>query len=116
MNRVILKTLYCMKTEDHSGADECKLEVFIDGELRGVHTRDLNNQNQDLWDINRMYDFANELVLKLCDLDSGKPINHDLLGNYCITASSETDSSLPFQSNGVHYELFYKIVRGVTKP
>jgi hypothetical protein len=43
MNQATLENLHCVVTEDAFGADECRLEVYADGELRYAYRAEPNN-------------------------------------------------------------------------
>jgi hypothetical protein len=54
MRQLMLKQLKCYETEDW-GADECRLEVYIDGALQPYLKTSLNNKQ--VWTLNRTYTF-----------------------------------------------------------
>jgi hypothetical protein len=43
MRKLTLQTLKCHETEDWTGADDCRLEVFADGVLQAPLKKSLND-------------------------------------------------------------------------
>lgn len=105
MRKVTFQQLKCNETED-LGADECRLEIFLDGVLQPPLKKSMNNGN--MWQINRAYTFKDEVEVKLWDEDS--PDADDLLGSVTITTSLQSNGTASFTQDGASYKLWYSVV------
>lgn len=106
MRQVTLHTLRCRETEDWTGADSCRLEVFADGALQPYLKRNLNN-NQT-WDLNKPYKFNSKVEIKLWDEDSADP--DDFLGSVQIGPNVVSQALGTFKLDGANYELRYSVI------
>jgi hypothetical protein len=104
MRQLILKQLKCNETEDW-GADECRLEVYVDGALQPYLKTSLNDKQ--VWTLNRTYTFSDHVDIKLWDEDS--PDGDDFLGAAQI-GSALTNASAAFTLDGASYRLWYEVV------
>ncbi|MBD0268444.1 MAG: hypothetical protein ICV77_09130 [Cyanobacteria bacterium Co-bin8] len=104
MRQLILNQLKCNETEDW-GADECRLEVYVDGTLQPYLKRSLNNGQT--WALNQAFSFQNFVDIKLWDEDS--PDADDLLGSVRITANPTPAATAAFTRDGANYQLRYQV-------
>ena len=77
MRKLNLETMKCYETEDWSGPDECRLEIFVDGIFQPPPLKKSLNNGQT-WTLNKPYFFKNNIQIKLWDEDS--PDDDDMLG------------------------------------
>lgn len=105
MRRVTLEQLRCIETEDWTGADEDRLEVFVDGVLQPYMKNSLNNGQK--WDIGSSFNFNNQVEVKLWDEDSPDP--DDFLGSSSIDTSLVDHAIASFTKEGANYQLVYSV-------
>lgn len=105
MRQLILNHLKCTKTEDW-GADECRLEIYVDGALQPYLKRSMNNGQ--VWGINGTYRFTQAIDLKLWDEDS--PDADDFLGSVRISTGLTSGATASFTRDGANYQLHYQVV------
>ncbi|MBE9157631.1 hypothetical protein IQ265_12460 [Nodosilinea sp. LEGE 06152] len=105
MRQLILSQLKCNETEDW-GADECRLEVLVDGTLQPHLKRSLDNGQT--WSLNQTYAFNSSVEIKLWDEDS--PDADDLLGSVRITTGLTSGATAAFTRDGANYQLRYQVV------
>lgn len=105
MRQLILNQLKCNETEDW-GADECRLEVYVDGALQPYLKRSINNSQ--VWVLNQSYLFNSNVDLKLWDEDS--PDADDFLGSVRIETGLTSGTTASFTRDGANYQLRYQIV------
>lgn len=107
MRKVTLESLKCYETEDWTGADECRLEVFADGALQPPPLRKDLNDGQG-WPLNRSYTFNSQVEVKLWDEDS--PDADDLLGKVTIGTALKSHETASFTGDDAHYKMWYSVV------
>lgn len=105
MRQLTLKQLKCNETEDW-GADECRLEVFVDGALQPYLKTSLNNKQ--VWTLNRAYPFKDKVEIKLWDEDS--PDADDFLGSVRIETGLTDHATASFTRDGANYQLAYRVI------
>ena len=105
MRQLMLKQLKCYETEDW-GADECRLEVYIDGALQPYLKTSLNNKQ--VWTLNRTYTFQTSVDIKLWDEDS--PDADDFLGAARIGTGVTDNATASFTQDGANYQLWYQVI------
>jgi hypothetical protein len=106
MRKIILETLKCYETEDWTGADECRLEVYADGTLQPYLKKSLNDGQK--WYLNKSYKFKNKIEIKLWDEDSPDP--DDYLGGNTISTSIASHATVSFKRDDANYKLWYSVV------
>lgn len=104
MSTIHIRSLKCHETEDYTGADECRLEIYVDGQRTDLK-HDLND-NQT-WQIDRQFDFNEGVQIKLYDEDS--PDGDDHLGTINIDKSNIQNATLKFTGDGANYSLYYDV-------
>ncbi|GAA5204750.1 hypothetical protein [Microbacterium jejuense] len=109
MKQITLENLHCTDTEDTLGSDECRLEVYNDGELHFAYRQDLND-DQD-WPLNASLLFANSCMLRLFDEDGGFPgDDDDALGVVHIGTADVQHATATFREDDADYTLTYSVV------
>ena len=109
MKQVIIERLSCVATEDTLGEDECRLEVYADGELHYAYRKGLNNG--DSWALNASLLFATSCDLRLFDEDGDFPGDaDDALGTAHIGAVPVQHAQASFVQDGASYRLDYSVV------
>ncbi len=105
MRKVVLEMLKCYETEDW-GADECRLEVFVDSVLQPPLKRSMDDGEK--WQLNRSYSFKEKVEVKLWDEDSPDP--DDFLGSVVIDTSLGSGATASFTRDDANYKLWYSVV------
>jgi hypothetical protein len=108
MKRITLHNLHCTDTEDW-GDDECRLEIYTDGELYYSYRRDMSDG--DDWPLDQSMLFERNVVIKLFDDDNpwiGD--DHDALGTVRIPAAPVAQGIGRFTQDGADYTLTYSVV------
>jgi hypothetical protein len=109
MKQVTLESLYCETTEDTLGEDECRLEVYADGELEHSFRAGLNNGMT--WPLNTAVLFGSEVNVRLFDEDGPLPgDDDDALGVVLIGTDDVFGAVAPFELDGAEYRLTYSVV------
>ncbi len=106
MRKIILESLKCYETEDWAGADECRLEIFLDGVLQAPLKNNLNDGQK--WGLNRSYTFQNNVEVRLWDEDS--PDRDDFLGKIVIDTNLKNHTTASFTGDDASYKLWYSVV------
>ena len=102
-----IKTLTCNETEDVTGPDECRLDVYSETGRRS-YRKDMNNG--DVWDINDEVPFRERVKVQLWDIDLGRwPDPHDRLGTVNIRATPVENATASFTDDGADYVLTYDV-------
>lgn len=96
--------LKCIATEDW-GADECLLEVILDGVPQPPLRRSQNDGQT--WTVDTAYAFRDRAQVVLWDEDSPDP--NDWLGTATIGGEAANDAVASFLRDGAHYELSYSV-------
>jgi hypothetical protein len=108
MKQVTLENLHCTKTEDWTGADSCRLEIFADGELEHAYRAELNDGWN--WPLNTSLLFEREVTVRLYDEDGGLPgDDDDALGIVSIPAMDTGRVVGAFTEDDAAYELTYHV-------
>lgn len=103
---ITLSKLHCTETEDWGGADECRLQVYVDGQYYNTYYRGLNN-GQD-YNLNEKIPFNTSVDVHLYDHDAGWGDDDDNLGS--VTALTDNgDHSGSFRNDGANYTLYYTV-------
>ncbi|MUT68751.1 hypothetical protein [Paenibacillus sp. NEAU-GSW1] len=105
MRQVTIHTLRCRETEDW-GADECRLEIFVDGALQPYLRKSLDNGQS--WSLNRSFKFNNKVEVKLWDEDSPDPNDH--LGSVQIGTNLVNNAIGTYKNYGSSYELNFSVI------
>lgn len=109
MKQLTLENLHCTTTEDTTGADECRLEVYDDGELYFAYRQDLND-DQD-WGLNSSLLFGNSCTLRMFDEDRDFPgDDDDALGIVSLGAADAQHATVRFTGDGADYTLTYSVI------
>lgn len=109
MKQITLENLHCTKTEDWVGDDECRLEVYNDGELHFAYRHDLNNDEN--WALNASLLFASTCTLRLFDEDGDLPgDDDDALGVVSIGTADVQHATVTFREDDADYTLTYSVV------
>ena len=109
MKQITLEQLHCTTTEDLLGSDECRLEVYNDGELHFAYRHDLNNGEN--WAIVASLLFQHECRLRLFDEDGDFPgDDDDALGVVVIGPSEVSHATGRFTLDGADYTITYSVV------
>ena len=103
MKQITLGTLKCNETEDW-GADECRLDISIDGVLQPYLRRSLNDGQR--WRLNRSYRYSDNLLIRLWDEDS--PDADDRLGTIALNRTARSGRA-KLTGSGAEYVLSYSI-------
>jgi hypothetical protein len=107
MKQVTFTSLTCSTTEDTFGADECRLEIYADGELEHAFRAELNDGMQ--WPLGTTVLFDRQVDVRLFDEDGDVPgDDDDLLGVVQIAAWDAEDASGTFDQ-GAEYTLRYSV-------
>ncbi len=104
MSTIHVRSLKCYETEDYTGADECRIEIYINGE-KTVLRHSLNDN--ETWQIDRQFEFTNEVIIKLYDEDS--PDADDHLGTITIGNGNVQNATGKFTGDGANYSIFYDV-------
>ena len=105
MPKLVLHSLSCVKTEDITHADNCRLEVRTDGSLHPVKKKKMNDGNS--WSLGLAYDFAQGAEIRLFDEDW--PDADDNLGSITVSALNFPNASGQFNRDGADYILHYSV-------
>jgi hypothetical protein len=105
MKKLLLDMLACEKTEDWTGGDECRLEIFVDGQLQPFLKNTLNDGQK--WTLNISYEFSNAIDVKLWDEDS--PDGDYFLGGITIGTRPQNQATALFTQQGARYTLLYSV-------
>lgn len=109
MKQITLEQLYCTTTEDWLGSDECRLEVYNDGELHFAYRHDLNNG--ETWPLAASLLFTTECRLRLFDEDGDFPgDDDDALGIVAIGASDVQHATATFTQDDADYTITYSVI------
>jgi hypothetical protein len=109
MKQVTLQSLSCQSTEDLVGADECRLEIYADGELEHSFRAELNDGSD--WPLKTTVLFGTEVAVRLFDEDGPMPgDDDDELGVVSIPAAETADAVGVFDRDGADYRLSYTVV------
>ena len=109
MKQATLQSLSCQTTEDTTGADECRLEIYADGELEHALRADLNDGLD--WSLETTVLFESEVAVRLFDEDGPLPGDgDDALGIVSIPAAETADAVGVFDQDGADYQLTYTVV------
>lgn len=109
MKQITLENLHCTSTEDWTGADECRLEVYNDGELHFAYRKDLNDDEN--WALNASLLFARTCVLRLFDEDGDFPgDDDDALGVVTIGPEDAAHATARFTRDDSDYTITYSVV------
>ena len=104
MKQITLENLHCTSTEDWTGADECRLEVYNDGELHFAYRKDLNDDEN--WALNASLLFARTCVLRLFDEDGDFPgDDDDALGVVTIGPEDAAHATARFTGDDADYTI-----------
>jgi hypothetical protein len=106
VRQLTIQTLKCNSTEDWSGADECRLEVYVDGAIQPYLRKSLNDRQS--WTLNQSYTFKDNVEVKLWDEDS--PDGDDYLGAVRIETGLVNGATAAFNRDGADYKLWYTVV------
>lgn len=104
MQQLTLRELACTETADW-GADECLLEVEVDG--RRTYLRRTMDDG-DVWRLNRRFVFEEAVTVRLFDEDPLHTDDH--LGSVTVDATSSGDRTAAFAGDGADYTLSYGVV------
>ncbi len=107
MKQIILENLHCTDSEDFFG-DECRLEVYCDGELHFAHRRDMDDG--DDWPIGAKALFESTCTLRLYDEDLPFPGGDDDVLGQVTVGDLVTSETAVFDQEGAHYTLTYSVV------
>jgi alkaline phosphatase D len=103
--KLILHSLYCQKTEDIIGGDECRLDIKIDGHLQQLR-KDMKKGHT--WSLNQTLYFNQTVEIDLFDEDSPDP--DDLLGQLTVNAGNLVQNeTYKFTEDGANYTLTYTV-------
>lgn len=102
-----LHTLTCTRTEDWTGADECRLEISVDGAPLPPLRRDLNDGQT--WAIEQTFPFVSAVTVTLMDEDAGFGDSDDNLGSQRIDATIRQNAVVTFTEDGASYTLKYSV-------
>jgi hypothetical protein len=109
MKQVMLENLHCTSTEDWTGADECRLEIYADGELEYSFRADLDDDWN--WPLNTSVLIERELDVRLFDEDGDVPgDSDDALGIVRIPATDTGRVVGEFTEDDASYQLTYQVV------
>gem|GEM_PF-305936 len=109
ITRVILENLMCVETEDDTGDDECRLELFVDGAPEATLRNDLNDGQK--WVLSQSYRFEDQVLVKLYDEDWPDP--DDWLGDVLIDTSPISHGTASFTKDEAYYQLEFSVVQEV---
>ena len=117
--KLTLMNVKCYKTEDITGGDELRLEVYADGAYVGKLNKDLNNN--ETWTLNKSYDYSKNVELKLWDEDTdvlGIIDPDDLLAHTVIDTNLTPSNTKRFKLSNSDYSITYKVeaAREITEP
>ena len=91
------------------GRDECRLEIYADGELEHSFRADMNDGVQ--WPLDTTILFEREVGLRLFDEDGGLPgDDDDQLGVVTIGAQDASGAVAVFDQDGADYSLTYSVI------
>ncbi|MBK7820441.1 MAG: hypothetical protein IPJ61_05040 [Tessaracoccus sp.] len=109
MKQITLENLHCTTTEDWLGSDECRLEVYNDGELHFAYRHDLNDGED--WALGASLLFARTCVLRLFDEDGDFPgDDDDALGIVTIGAADVQHAVATFREDDADYTITYSVI------
>lgn len=109
MKQITLQTIHCESTEDLVGDDECRLEIYADGELEYSFRADLNNGMD--WPLNTTILFDREVIVRLFDEDGDLPGDaDDGLGVVSIPAADTGQVVGAFNQDDADYRLTYQVI------
>lgn len=108
MKQITLENLHCTDSEDYWG-DECRLEVYNDGELHYAYRRDM--ENGDDWPLRASLLFVNDCSLRLFDEDGDFPgDDDDALGIVHIGPHEVDHATATFRWDDADYTITYSVV------
>lgn len=105
--KLTLMSIKCDDTEDYLGADELRLEIYVDGAYVGKSNRSLNTGQT--WNINKSYNYTNNVEIKLWDEDTDWWDPDDLLGHVVINTNLASRGMKRFKLDDSDYTLIYKV-------
>jgi len=109
MKQVTIERLACSTTEDTLGSDECRLEIYADGEFERSFRGDLNDGES--WDLYATLLFGSEVGVRLFDEDGPLPgDDDDALGVVTIGTDDATSATASFTQDGADYTLTYSVI------
>ena len=108
MKQITIENLHCSDAEDVFG-DECRLEIYNDGELHFAYRHDM--EDGDNWAVGASLLFANKCMLRLFDEDGDFPgDDDDALGIVEIAATDVQQATAKFNLDDSDYTLTYSVV------
>lgn len=102
--KITVVKLHCNKTEDTTGEDETRLEIYQDGKIADTLKKDLNDNEE--YSINKTYDFNHGMRFRLYDEDW--PDDDDFLGQVQINTAVGEHIGM-FTLDDADYILTYKV-------
>jgi hypothetical protein len=110
--KITVRKLVCHDTEDITGDDSARLEMFIDGKKTDQWKKDMNEDDSHGPDksemvINKTYTFKNSVEFKLWDEDW--PDADDLLGTVTVNKFAQPSGRAGFTQDDASYSLLYKV-------
>jgi hypothetical protein len=108
--RVTLHSLKCVETEDHTGDDETRLKVYVDGKKVKTWKKSMNNGES--MNIGKAYTYNKSFKLKLYDGDNpGFPLydDDDWLGTVDIKNLAGDEYVAAFNRDGALYFIKYSV-------
>ncbi len=108
MKQLTIENLRCRDTDDVFG-DECRLEVYHDGELHHAYRRDMDDGDDWALDVSLL--FVETCSLRLFDEDGEFPgSDDDALGTVHIGPNEVDGATATFAEGGADYTLTYRVV------
>jgi len=108
MKLASLENLHCTDTEDSLGSDECRVEIYADGDFEGALRFDLNDDEDRSLATQVVFD--SELTIKLFDEDGDFPgDDDDALGVVTVAAADTGQVTASFTEDDANYTLTYSV-------
>jgi hypothetical protein len=108
MKQVTLENLHCTVTEDTLGSDECRVEIYADGDFEGALRFDLNNEEDRALNTDVVFDSV--LTVKLFDEDGDFPgDDDDALGIVTLAPVEVSHGTGDFTQDEANYTLTYSV-------
>jgi hypothetical protein len=108
MKQATLENLHCTVTEDTLGSDECRVEIYADGDFEGALRFDLNNDEDRALETEVVFDSV--LTVKLFDEDGDFPgDDDDALGIINVDAADVSHATGDFTQDEANYTLTYSV-------
>lgn len=116
MKQAMLENLHCTETEDTLGSDECRVEIYADGDFEGALRFNLNDGEDRA--LNTAVVFDSALTVKLFDEDSDFPgDDDDALGIVSVAPQDASHATGDFAQDQANYTLTYSVTdRGDLTP